>query len=438
MISEVENILNGQVERKVNADKVIGVSSANLLPDEKGEVPLSKQSAFDMAVAQTPASPVQAAPVMESPQVSEELDLGPTPEGPAQIETPLDTPVEEPTVVPVAPEQATPASPVVNDTISEAPVDVVAPTELEGVDFNAIIPNIPLVDERPQEEVKEPVSEAVTLPEMPNEILAEAPTTVDNNLFVDTPVTNEVSTPVVEEPTVSEPIVTSESTVKPEEPVQTPVNNEPVIPEQQVSNEEAKEEESLFPEMPELPVESQLSEQQQLVEEPVVDTEPTITFEGEDGYSDETLAGPIETSEEPAEEREDPQIKEVDISNEKLDEIINLLNSINDSLNYIKGKLEKRENLVTETKELPQANVVETSTVGGPTTVAPAMEEPALTNPALEVPAMGTPALEAPILDEPKTNEPAKQDELVDALSQIPGYDVSSVDETPIKGGMFI
>ena len=77
MTSEVENILNGEVVRKVNADKAIGISSANLLPDEKGEVPLSKQSAFEMAPVEAPVAAEPTAPVMPEVGVGESMDLTP-------------------------------------------------------------------------------------------------------------------------------------------------------------------------------------------------------------------------------------------------------------------------------------------------------------------------------------------------------------------------
>ena len=48
LTSEVENILNGQLESKTENLKAIGVSTANLLPDQNGEVPLSKQGAFSI------------------------------------------------------------------------------------------------------------------------------------------------------------------------------------------------------------------------------------------------------------------------------------------------------------------------------------------------------------------------------------------------------
>ena len=219
MTSEVENILSGEVVRKEGTDKVIGVSTANLITDEKGEVPLSKQSAFQITPVQTPLPETEEYDEVE-PEVTEELDLGTpqaapvepaapaepvVPETPFAAEAPVENapvlpeepatpvaetapevpaaPAEEP-VAPVLPEEAPAVGE--SDTITEEPVEVAAPTELGTVDFNSIIPNIPLVDERPQEEVAEESQEAapVELPEMPEEIMAEAPTTVNNELFV--------------------------------------------------------------------------------------------------------------------------------------------------------------------------------------------------------------------------------------------------------------
>ena len=61
--------------------------------------------------------------------------------------------------------------------------------------------------------------------------------------------------------------------------------------------------------------------------------------------------------------------------------------------------------------------------------VAPVMETPVVP----EAPAQ---EMQAPVVDAPQA--PAQQEEYVDALSQIPGYEDAGVDETPIKAGMFI
>lgn len=436
MISEVENILNGEVVRKVNADKAIGVSSANLSPDEKGEVPLSKQSAFTIETTQTQTAPAMEAPVAPAePEITEELDLTPSTSAepvapvaaPVEATPAMDTPVPEvpvaptePVAEPTAPVTEAPAEPAMpTDILTDAPVDVVPPTELEGVDFNSIIPNIPLVDERPQEETQEAPAEApVELPEMPDQILAEAPTTVDNNLFVDTP-----AEPVVETPVVPE-------TPTPEVPAA------PAAP--------ATEEETLFPEMPELPeapVETELPVEETPEDTPEAQVETTEeAIEGLPGvdFTDAPIlpeVGTLEETPEAPSEGEEPQpvngMMEYKINDERLDEILDRLNNISDSLDVIREKIEERSEVFNNTQTLPamEAPVLET-----PTLEAPAMEAPVLDTPA----APAGPSLEAPVFDQPAPAPTEKQEELVDALSQIPGYDVSSVDDTPIQGGMFI
>ena len=466
MTSEVENILNGEVVRKEGTDKVIGVSTANLMPDEKGEVPLSKQSAFQIEPVQAPL-PETVDYEEPTPEVTEELDLGPeqavpaepvapvVPETPFAAEAPVEgapvlpeepaTPVEEAAPeVPVAPaEEAAPVlpeeAPAVgeSDTITEEPVEVAAPTELGTVDFNSIIPNIPLVDERPQEEVAEETqAEApVELPEMPEEIMAEAPTTVNNELFVDNQPAQPVAQPEAEPDADLNPIssgaVEETLDITPQAPELPVAQEEPTLE----GMDEPVNEEPLFPDMPELaseepaqaegPVEgvSEEGPKEETPGSPELPQEETLETLGIPGLDFTEEATPEEV---PAEEEApiegievaqegEPEVNygELTVNSEKLDEILEKLNDISISLEDIRSKFD----ISRETTMLPQEPV------------APVMETPVVP----EAPAQ---EMQAPVVDAPQA--PAQQEEYVDALSQIPGYEDAGVDETPIKAGMFI
>ena len=375
MTSEVENILNGQVVRGANAspDKAIGVSTANLLPDEKGEVPLSKQSAFQIVagptMTETPAAPVAPA----EPEVSEELDLTPSapveaptaPEAPAApaAEAPVEAAPEVP-AAPVVPEGNTepvapeiPAAPAVSDTISEAPVDVEVPTGLSEVNFDAIIPNIPLVDERQPADVpaeEEKTEPAVELPQMPDQILAEAPTSVDNNLFVDAPAAPEVpAAPVAEGDLFDNAVELNEQPAVPAEGTpgeETPAMTEEPTPEAAPTEVPAEPVEPLFPDMPTEPV-------GEAATEPVAPEEPAMPEEAEVPgveFTDtpaEPEAPEAPVAEEPASPVEGAYVQPngmgvITFSDEKLQEIIDRLDNIYESVNGLKEIIVDRDNRV--------------------------------------------------------------------------------------------
>lgn len=190
MISEVEKIKQGLVEKTVEFDtqrKVIGVSTTNLLPNENGIVPLSKQGAFE------PVETIDFSDAVNQNAPQEEI-----------IEQ-LDLPVLDST-----PQAGTLPEPVHNDVLTGSPVSVENPQDLSGFK----IPE-PVIEEEPS--VMEPVAPAaidIQMPEMPETVVANEPETMDANIF-ETPLQEE--TPVL---TQSEEILNSI-------PSTTPVNEQP-------------------------------------------------------------------------------------------------------------------------------------------------------------------------------------------------------------------
>ena len=191
MISEVDKIKQGLVEKTVEFDtqrKVIGVSTTNLLPNESGIVPLSKQGAFE---------PVETIDFSEA--VNQNVPQEETIE---QLDLPiLDSAPSQPGTLP---------EPVHNDVLTGSPVSVENPQDLSGFK----IPE-PVMEEEPS--VMEPVGPVaidIQMPEMPETIVANEPETMDANIF-ETPIQEE--TPVL---TQSEEILNSI-------PSTTPVNEQP-------------------------------------------------------------------------------------------------------------------------------------------------------------------------------------------------------------------
>lgn len=413
MTSEIENILNGQVVRKVNADKAIGVSTANLMPDEKGEIPLSKQSAFEIPTA---AETQSAAPVITE-EVTEEVDL--TQSTPA-------VPVEE--TAPIIPTPAvTPTESVVSDTISEAPVSVTEPTELGGIDFKSAIPNIPFAEE-PQ--VKEPVEtevKPVELPKMPDTILAEEPTSVDEGLFVDSPVAPQTAPAVL-----SEEKHESSLPNLPEDNLANDLNSLPNLQEEGSNSNQQDESKSIF-------------SPEGLVAEDIPEDNKNAT-------SGLDTAKPEESKQLLSQEFLDAIRKIEGDENKKLDSINATLSEVVESLREIKSLFAEKKEVKAETTTLEQpavsspvpvlpqetptdVPVVPTPVESTPATVAapepvpmvPTMDIPMFEGPSLE---LSTGMVQAPNID--------KENDMVSALDQMDASVLPPVDETPIKGGMFI
>ena len=395
MTSEIENFLRDDitVERKVDADKAIAVSSANLIAGPNGEVPLSKQSAMSLPTPQVPVEQNAGS------DVTEEFDLTPAP-GMA----------------------TTPTSAVVSDTITEAPVTTESPDKLGALDIGSIIPDIPLVTDKveetkPQEEEK---PTEVTLPENTEKVLAEEPTTINNNLFVGgpsllTPDANMVETELKqEEPNTLDSLDLGVNT--PAEQPMTDTLEETTTPEASTS-EAAPVEEATVTETETLEPQTLNPSTESVMEEEVKDTEvapapveeaaaPTDLNALEPKEEIPTFnAAPEVTTEElnaPAVEEAKEEVKE-NISDSKLDLIYNKLCDLENVTKAILEASRKEVEEEAKTQELPQTPDI------------PTLPETPL---------------------EPTTSEEEKND-VVDALDQIPEPKVDEIDESPIMG-MFV
>ena len=397
MTSEIENFLRDDitVERKVDADKAIAVSSANLIAGPNGEVPLSKQSAMSLPTPQVPVEQNAGS------DVTEEFDLTPAP-GMA----------------------TTPTSAVVSDTITEAPVTTESPDKLGALDIESIIPDIPLVTDKveetePQEEEK---PTEVTLPENTEKVQAEEPTGINNDLFVGgpsllTPDANMVETELKqEEPNTLDSLDLGVKT--PAEQPMTDTLEETTTPEASTS-EAAPVEEAAVTE-----TETETLEPKTFTpalepvaeEEPVKDEEvapapveeaaaPTDLNALEPKEEIPTFTAPEATMEElnaPAVEEAKEEVKE-NISDSKLDLIYNKLCDLENVTKAILEVSRKEVEEEAKTQELPQTPDI------------PTLPETPL---------------------EQTTSEEEKND-VVDALGQIPEPKVDEIDESPIMG-MFV
>ena len=539
MTSEVENVLNGQLVRTEAPDKTIAVSSANLQPDQNGEVLLSKQSVFMMptqgmapVLEQTPAAPTpEAEPVLENPiaqatEVAPAAPVAPTPEVPAdiapvapaepEVPVPAPAPEAEPEAEP-APMEATPnetleQTPVENleeQQVAEAPALTEAPApEAETVEVTPLVeeaapapevaPTETVVDglaatpfEAPAEAVP---TEAAPAAEVPTETPAPETSEVQAEVTpVETTPEQEEAAPVAEEPETLEPAEKLED-LSPVTPVSDVITEAPLevadttalggfdvnkmVPDINIPEPvaEAPVEEAPAVEMPEMP--------EVVVEEPT-DTNNRL-FADHVATPEELAASPIDTSaltetqtEEPTEtkagEAPEEEVVEVaekvedeipappaapkesifedDLKNEKLDEIISLLQGIDLSFDELNTKLdeinETLANNAAKAAEIPvmKDGIVEPPIMEAP--VAPIVEEP-------------TPVAEAPLpegISEPAPIEPealaplpaeetqapveetaapeAQADEMVGAMEQLPDILDKGVDESQIQG-MFI
>ena len=394
MTSEIENFLRDDitVERKVEADKAIAVSSANLIAGPNGEVPLSKQSAMSLP---TPQVPVEQ---NAGTDVTEEFDLTPAPGM-----------------------TTTPTSAVVSDTITEAPVTTESPDKLGALDIGSIIPDIPLVTDKveetkPQEEEK---PTEVTLPENTEKVLAEEPTTINNNLFVGgpsllTPDANMVETELKqEEPNTLDSLDLGVNT--PAEQPMTDTLEETTTPEASTS-EAAPVEEATVTETETLEPQTLNPSTESVMEEEVKDTEvaPAPVEEAAAPTDLNALdpkeeiptfnAAPEVTTEElnaPVTEEVKEEVKE-NISDSKLDLIYNKLCDLENVTKAILEASRKEEEV--KTQELPQTPDI------------PTLPETPL---------------------EPATTSEEEKNDVVDALGQIPEPKVDEIDESPIMG-MFV
>ncbi len=359
MTSEVENIMNGQVVGNVNAGKAIGVSTANLMPDGKGEVPLSKQTSFQ----------IESSTMTQNPSlVTEELDLTPPSTGLSEQSSPV---VSVP-----------PVASVTSDTISDSPVDVVAPTQLGGLDINSIIPNIPFVpdeNDNKTEIVETAADKNVELPEMPETILAEEPAGINDSLFVNlqnspSPVSTVGVGEIKEVVPQTEDLEQDALQFGSVAPKNIDVSATPFISEVQ---EKSSQEVSMSQDIPS--VVSSVNVQNDALGMPALDANAGLEKNNQ--------------------EVQDEKDKKLDMILNKLDEISRTLKNTNEKIDSMREKNTKQ----VESPVLPQEL---TPSVNSTVPMAETVTE--------------------------------KQDEMVGALSQLGNMDGLTVDETPIKGGMFI
>ena len=206
MISELEKVQRGLVEATVEFDtqkKVIGVATTNLLPNEKGIVPLSKQGAFQQEQVETVdfMGAIENAQQPKQEEVLEQLDL------PVLTDT---------TVQPIGLQE-----PVHNDVITGSPVSVESPEDLSGFK----IPQ-PIEEEAPS--VMEPIGPIavdIQMPQMPQTIVANEPEEFNASIF-------EENLPVMESISDAPSPVNPELMVNSEEilssiPTATPTNEQP-------------------------------------------------------------------------------------------------------------------------------------------------------------------------------------------------------------------
>ncbi len=384
MTSDVENIMNvGTMIRKDGPDKAIGVDPKNLMPNEKGEVPLSKQGAFII-------EPVVAAAQPE--EKIESLDLNVSQDG----------------------------------IITESPVDVANPSTLDGFGLVGALDNLSKPAEEPAPTpapiVEEQPKPAVEMPSMPEEVVAEAPTTVSDDLFV-APTLN-VSDVL---PGVSQPTTDSTPT---EAPMATPFNvvdSQPAVAPAPEFKPEQTEEENIELHNPLTEdVEETLGQVAsetsgdsiETVEEPVLPEMPTPEVK------------PTETVEEaPAKETIVDAIANPEKNNAlSKDDIHRLVEDFRAKINNQVDELERSINEMDlssekgETLETPAAPIIPT--------------EPVINNPGFnsELPQSSELLNPVPTSEAPVPPAMPVEDDMVDALSQIGNVGIDTVDETPIQG----
>lgn len=193
MISELEKIQSGLVETTVEFDtqrKVIGVATTNLLPNENGIVPLSKQGAFQIVE--------QAVETVDFTEAVNDVQNSNNEELIEQLDLPVLGETQEPSTL---------QEPVHSDVLTESPVSVENPGDLSGFK----IPE-PVVEEEPA--VMEPIGPVVAdiqMPQMPETIVANEPEVTNQDIFESIPTLQQEEPQVNDAPqlTQSEEILNS-------------------------------------------------------------------------------------------------------------------------------------------------------------------------------------------------------------------------------------
>ena len=477
--SEVENILTGVVERKANADKAIGVSTANLEPDVNGEVPLSKQSAFMIVPAPTPeVVPAEETPVLVNP-VAEATQMENTPVETAPAEAvpvqPTAAPVEptaaapevsapEAQVMPEAPAPVTPVDPALD---SLAPVEPTVPTE-GPVPAETIPASDPALDSlAPAETVTdnlgptpytEPIAEVsleTPMEEAPVENTVEEIPVPQDDVITEAPI-DVADTSALEGfdvkgmiPDINIPEPATEPVEEAKEEIEMPEMPEVLAQEPTETNANLFADET--PILPEQPVEEVPSPTVgEAIDNPLANEEPVETLGEETVTMDNVETSPEifdETS--TSQETNKPSIFEGDYKSEKLDEIIAKLDSIDETLRELNEKLDTKsfqeptmEAMSAPTMDNVIGFVPEPVVEPVAEPVADSIPEPVVDTPAVveqDIPMVGgvDPIPEQPMGD-PALIPQQNDGEMVDALSQLPNVLDGAIDETPIQGGMFI
>ena len=161
MTSEMEKILKGKVVSTAeyeSSKKTIGVSTKNLIANENGIVPLGKQGAFEQVETIDFADAISGVQNQPADIIEETLDL------PILDDSPLENNIDV---------QKT------TEILEEKPIQVENPNRLS--EFQ--IPNIEAteINEKQEEIEKKPLD--IELPTMPEAIVADEPSVLDNNLF---------------------------------------------------------------------------------------------------------------------------------------------------------------------------------------------------------------------------------------------------------------
>ena len=201
MTGEVENILKGSVVTTVEYDtgrRLIGVSTANLIPGPNGVAPLSKQGAFQ---------------VPEKTEVTETVDFVQAISNAQNAEDAIVETVD----LPMLDQQNAIKEPVHSDVITENPVQVENPSAMSSFD----LPKIEMpTNVTPTEEVA-PVAIEIQMPEMTDAVVADEPTGLNEQLFEGAAPVEETTAAVEAAPIVEEvPIVVEvASEVVEDEPV---------------------------------------------------------------------------------------------------------------------------------------------------------------------------------------------------------------------------
>lgn len=210
MTGEIDKILKGKVEATMDYDmnkKVIGVSLTNLLPNEKGIVPLSKQDAF-----------IQEQ--QEQSQIVEEA-----------MQTTIDTPTTSEGSILPEPKQ--------EEVIMENPLEVENPSVLEGLSVSSENEVVSPVVEGVKDETEYKFLD-IQMPQMPDEVVAKEPETTNENLFETSEINNTMEAQIQEPTTEASQNLTTEQTgVLPQLDLEQPLtiettNPQPVVQEQQL------------------------------------------------------------------------------------------------------------------------------------------------------------------------------------------------------------